>query len=175
MFRSFVCLGEKKAAFVQVVRDMEIKDLDGVLEIEKKAFPTPWTRRMFLEELEEPLCVNRVAIAEEKVTGYSCFALVYDEVHLRNIAVHKRWRRRGIATRLLEDMFDLSIKQGAFLATLEVRKSSIHAQRLYERFGFRVAGVRPLYYSDTKEDALIMWADLRDRRTASTTEGTEKK
>ena len=152
--------------YMETLRDMEISDIDGVLEIEEASFPTPWTRGMFLEELEESLCINRVVVIEETVIGYSCFALVFDEVHLRNIAVRERYRQRGIASRLLEDMIDIAVTEGAFLATLEVRRSSIHVQRLYERFGFHTAGVRPKYYSDTREDALIMWADLRDRWSA---------
>lgn len=163
MLRSFARSGTKNTCPIEVLRDMKIDDIDGVIEIEEVSFPTPWTRGMFLDEINEPLCSNRIAVIDGIIMGYSCFALVYDEVHLRNIAVRESFRRKGVASRLLGDMIAIAVGEGAFFATLEVRRSSIHAQRLYERFGFQQAGVRPKYYSDTKEDALIMWADLRNR------------
>jgi ribosomal-protein-alanine N-acetyltransferase len=140
---------------------MKENDLEGILAIEKTSFITPWTKTMFREELSIPICVNRVAVAGDSIVGYSCFAIVFDESHLRNIAVHRNWRRKGVAECLLKDMICISIKRGACMATLEVRKSGIPAQRLYEKTGFRIAGLRPRYYSDTDEDALIMTVELQ--------------
>ncbi len=148
------------------VRDMTEDDLDGVMAIERIVFTSPWTKNMFREELAAPICCNRVALdLDDVILGYSCFALVLDEVHLRNVAVHPRWRNRGVASALIDDMIRLSLEQGCLFATLEVRDSNAEALGLYGRFGFQVAGVRPSYYSDTGEDALIMWVDLRNYRT----------
>lgn len=94
--------------------------------------------------------------------GYICFALVYDEVHLRNLAVDPRWRRRRVGTVLIDDMFSISLESGCRFALLEVRPSNSGAVELYERFGFGVAGLRKGYYGDTGEDAIVMCADLAD-------------
>ncbi|HET58633.1 MAG TPA: ribosomal-protein-alanine N-acetyltransferase [Deltaproteobacteria bacterium] len=144
------------------IRDMTTDDLDAVLAIERSAYVTPWSREMFRSELFFDACVNRVALRETEVVGYSCFALVVDEAHLRNITVGRRWRHRGVAKALLHDMIRIALEQGAVFATLEVRPSNTVAVELYNRFGFNVTGVRPRYYGDTGEDALIMWADLRN-------------
>lgn len=136
------------------------------MAIERLVFPSPWTENMFREELASPLCRNRLALdVDDTILGYSCFALVLDEVHLRNVAVHPRRRNRGVASGLIDDMIRLSLEQGCMFATLEVRDSNAEALELYGRFGFRIAGVRPSYYSDTGEDALIMWADVRNYGT----------
>ena len=148
------------------IRDMKKDDLNGVMAIERIVFSSPWTENMFQEELASPICCNRLALDMDNVIlGYSCFALVLDEVHLRNVAVHPRWRNRGVASGLIDDMIRLSLEQGCNFATLEVRDSNVEALGLYGRFGFRVAGVRASYYSDTGEDALIMWADVQNYGT----------
>ena len=142
------------------VREMTSGDLDEVLAIEKTSFPTPWTRAMFTEELFIPLCHDLVAICEERIIGYICFSIVIDEVHLRNIAVDDKWKRRGIASKMLSEMICLSSEKGADKVTLEVRESNRGAIALYKKFGYVVKGVRSLYYNDTGEDALILWADF---------------
>ncbi|MEA3471224.1 MAG: ribosomal protein S18-alanine N-acetyltransferase [Thermodesulfobacteriota bacterium] len=142
------------------VREMTSDDLDEVLSIEETSFPTPWTKAMFQEELFVPLCHDLVAICGERIVGYISFSIVVDEVHLRNIAVHSDWKRHGIASKMLAEMIWLSSKRGADKVTLEVRKSNKGAIELYKKLGFVVEGVRPLYYDDTREDALILWADF---------------
>lgn len=142
------------------IRNMTTDDLDAVLAIERSSYVTPWSREMFRSELFSDICVNRVVLRENEVVGYSCFALVVDEVHLRNITVRREWRHRGVATVLLHDMIRTALEQGAVFATLEVRPSNMEAVELYRHFGFSVTGVRPGYYGDTGEDALIMWADI---------------
>jgi ribosomal-protein-alanine N-acetyltransferase len=142
------------------VREMTSYDLDDVLSIERASFPTPWTKAMFAEELFIPLCHDLVAVCEGEIIGYISFSIVIDEVHLRNIAVHGNWKRRGIASKMIAEMISLSSEMGADKVTLEVRESNRVAIDLYKKFGFVVRGVRPLYYNDTGEDALILWADF---------------
>lgn len=142
------------------VREMTSYDLDEVLAIEQTSFSTPWTKAMFREELFIPLCHDLVAMCDERIVGYICFSIVVDEVHLRNIAVHGDWKRRGIASKMIAEMICLSSEKGADRVTLEVRESNRGAIDLYKKFGFVVKGVRPLYYNDTGEDALILWADF---------------
>jgi ribosomal-protein-alanine N-acetyltransferase len=142
------------------VREMTSYDLDEVLAIERTSFPTPWTKAMFREELFIPLCHDLVAMSGERIVGYICFSIVVDEVHLRNIAVHSDWKRRGIASKMIAEMISLSSERGADKVTLEVRESNRGAIELYKKLGFVVKGVRPLYYNDTGEDALILWADF---------------
>lgn len=142
------------------IRDMLADDLDDVLVIEGASFATPWSRGIFLEELEHPFCHDLVALVEDRIVGYICFAIVCDEIHLRNLAIHRDWKRRGVASSLLLRMIAISSAEGARYGTLEVRNSNTAALELYNRFGFVVEGVRPSYYSETGEDALIMWADF---------------
>lgn len=141
-------------------REMTADDLDDVLDIERVSFPTPWSREMFLEEIAYPFCCDLVALVGDMLAGYISFAVVYDEAHLRNLAVHKDWKRRGVASELLAQMITIASSMGARRGTLEVRESNNAALALYKRFGFVVEGVRPSYYQETGEDALIMWVDF---------------
>ncbi|MDO9516017.1 MAG: ribosomal protein S18-alanine N-acetyltransferase [Syntrophales bacterium] len=141
-------------------RDMLANDLEDVLAIELVSFSTPWSRGIFLGEVEHPFCHDLVALVEGRIVGYICFAIVYDEIRIRNLAIHRDWKRRGVASSLLSRMITISSAEGARYGTLEVRKSNTAALGLYKRFGFVVEGVRPSYYSETSEDALIMWADF---------------
>ncbi|MCD6486165.1 MAG: ribosomal protein S18-alanine N-acetyltransferase [Syntrophobacterales bacterium] len=141
-------------------RDMTMDDLEEVLSIESVSFPTPWSEGMFLEEMKHSFCHDLVGLVEGQIIGYISFAIVYDEIHLRNIAVHKDWKRCNVASRLLSMMINISSGRGARYATLEVRESNEAALELYKKFGFVVKGTRPFYYTDTGENALIMWADF---------------
>lgn len=145
------------------IRKMEAYDISDVLSIERVSFPTPWSENIFREEIQSLLCRCLVATIDDHVVGYIDFSEVWDEVHLRNIAVCPDCRNKGIASILLAHMMTVTAKKGAQWATLEVRRSNIAAIKLYEKFGFVLTGVRPLYYRDTQEDALIMWADLTDK------------
>ncbi len=139
-----------------MVSHMEASDLDEVLAIEKASFPTPWSENMFLEELYFPLCYDLVAELDGKIVGYISFIIIIDEIHLRNIAIREDMKRYKIASKLMCEMFRISIEKGASWCTLEVRKSNHFALGMYKKFGFVISGVRPRYYSDTHEDALIM-------------------
>lgn len=132
--------------------------LDRVMKVEQTCFTSPWQRSTFYQEITgNPYALYIVAIAGEEVVGYAGTWLILDESHVTNIAVAPAWQRRGIAKMLMEYLLRTSLKQGANRITLEVRRTNIPAQKLYEGFGFTVAGVRKGYYSDNKEDALIMW------------------
>lgn len=139
-----------------IVRNMETDDLDGVLAIERASFPTPWSENMFIEEIHSSLCCDLVAEQNGRLAGYISFIVIPGETQLRNIAVREDVRRCKIASKLMDEMFRISFEKGAKRCSLEVRKSNHSALSMYKKFGFVISGVRPDYYSDTHEDALIM-------------------
>ena len=139
---------------------MKLGDVDEVLAIERESFLTPWSRFAFLSELlENERAVYLVARCNGRVAGYVGMWRVADEGHITNLAVHPAFRRRGVGRTLLGAICDLAEAQRLARMTLEVRVSNINAQRLYESFGFASAGIRPGYYQDNNEDAIIMWRD----------------
>ena len=128
-----------------------------MIAIERRSFPTPWSLAMFVLELSKPSGICLAASAGEELLGYVVCSR-YDQVwHLMNIAVSPDHRRGGVAGRLLRQLFEEA--GGVLPFTLEVRVSNRDAIAMYERHGFRSAGVRPRYYHDNGEDALIMWLD----------------
>ena len=142
------------AAAVEI-RRLTYADLPQVVAIERRAFTTPWSLAMFVLELSKPSGVCLAAVVETELAGYLVCSR-YDTVwHVMNVAVDPDRRRRGIATALIAALFE-RIGDDAQV-TLEVRRSNTGALSLYERFGFRSAGVRPRYYADNGEDAVIMW------------------
>ena len=148
------------------IRRLTYADLPQVIAIERRAFPTPWSLAMFVLELSKPSGICLVALDDERVVGYLVCSR-YDIVwHVMNIAVDDRRRRTGIATALLEHLFGQADQPGEQY-TLEVRESNSPAIALYEQFGFRSAGVRPGYYHDNKEDALIMWRTVAEAQPAA--------
>lgn len=151
-----------KKADPQVTIDlMQKADLLEILAIEKVSFASPWTAGMFAEELENKLAqclVIRINYEGKSVVGaYIIFRLIADEAHLHNLAVKKEFKRQGLAQSLMETMKDIAMQVGIRARTLEVRESNKEAISLYLKCGFVVKGSRPLYYTDTHEDALIMW------------------
>ena len=138
------------------IRRLTYADLPQVIAIERRAFPTPWSLAMFVLELSKPSGICLAATRGERVVGYLVCSR-YDRVwHVMNVAVDDRQLRIGIATALLTRLFELADRPGEQY-TLEVRPSNHEAIALYERFGFKPAGLRRGYYHDNKEDALIMW------------------
>ena len=138
------------------IRRLSYADLPQVIAIERRAFPTPWSLAMFVLELSKPSGICLAALQEGRIVGYLICSR-YDTVwHVMNVAVDDRLRRDGIATALLEHLFERADRAGAQY-TLEVRLSNDPAIALYERFGFHSAGLRRGYYHDNKEDAVIMW------------------
>ena len=139
------------------IRPMAIADLEAVQRIERASFTTPWPPQAYRQELEtNRLAHYLVGQLGDEVVAYGGIWLMVDEAHITTFAVHPRYRRRRIGERLLLAMIDLSADRHAREATLEVRLSNIAARRLYEKYGFRPVGIRPRYYSDDQEDALIM-------------------
>ena len=138
------------------IRRLSYADLPQVIAIERRAFPTPWSLAMFVLELSKPSGICLASTRDRALVGYLVCSR-YDTVwHLMNVAVDDRLRRQGIASALIERLFELA-DQPAEQYTLEVRTSNEAAIRLYEQFGFRSAGRRRGYYHDNREDALIMW------------------
>jgi ribosomal-protein-alanine N-acetyltransferase len=136
-------------------------EIDAVLAIEEASFTSPWTKEMYLSELENP-DVSFFYLAKtdsREIVGFCSFWRVLDELHINNLAVAPRYRRAKAGTALLTQVLEAGAKMGAVRATLEVRHSNEPAQRLYERFGFTVAGVRRAYYSNPVEDALVLWKE----------------
>jgi ribosomal-protein-alanine N-acetyltransferase len=137
------------------------EQIDDVLAVEEASFSHPWTREMYLSELQNRGVSFCFFAREEsgRVVGFCSFWRVLDELHINNLAVLPDVRREGIASALLGRVLQEGVSLGAHRATLEVRRSNEPARLLYERFGFSIAGVRRAYYSDPIEDALILWRD----------------
>jgi ribosomal-protein-alanine N-acetyltransferase len=139
---------------------MTVPDLPQVQAIERASFTTPWPAQAYRSEIEtNRLASYLVARAEGQVVGYGGVWLMVDEAHITTFAVHPDWRRRRIGERLLQALLRVASRRGAREATLEVRLSNLAARRLYEKYGFRPVGLRPRYYTDDNEDALIMTSD----------------
>jgi ribosomal-protein-alanine N-acetyltransferase len=136
-------------------------DLDGVLHVEAESFTNPWTRDMYAWELQNrSVChIYVVRTTDCPVAAFCAFWLVFDEVHINNVAVLPQFRGHGIGTTLMQHVLTEARRLGAKRATLEVRASNHSALRLYERLGFYVAATRKHYYSNPVEDALILWRD----------------
>jgi len=151
------------------LRTLETDDLDAVERIERESYPTPWSRAMFVTELAKPssLCLGAYAAGDGELTGYLVVSRYVDAWHVMNVAVAPEFRRRGIASALLQRLFVVTADDAQRGYTLEVRVSNLHAIRLYERLGFTGRGVRRGYYTDNREDALIMW---RESGPSSTSE-----
>ena len=143
-----------------LIEPMRMEDLPAVHAIEQASFDAPWPPEAYRNDLEtNRLAQYLVARVGDEVTAYGGMWLMVDEGHIITFAVHPDWRRQHIGERLLLSFIDLASDRGAHEATLEVRLSNLPARRLYEKFGFRPVGLRPRYYSDNGEDALIMTTD----------------
>jgi len=142
-------------------RKLKLRDLNAIEEIERASYPTPWSRSMFASELAKPssLCLGAFEPGTEKLIGYLIISRYVDAWHVMNIAVAPTHRRRGIARGLMERLFELTARDARRGYTLEVRVSNDGAIQLYEALGFRARGIRRGYYTDNREDALIMWRD----------------
>jgi ribosomal-protein-alanine N-acetyltransferase len=139
------------------VRKLTYGDLPSVLAIERRSFQTPWSLAMFVLELSKPSGICLCLPAEQGLAGYLVCSRYADVWHLMNIAVAPDRRRQGIATQLMEHLFEAAGPGARF--TLEVRTSNRSAIAMYERFGFRPSGHRRRYYHDNGEDALVMWLE----------------
>ncbi len=149
------------------LRRLETHDLDAVETIERESYPTPWSRSMFDAELRKPSSLALGAFTADELLGYAFVSRYVDAWHVMNVAVANAYRRRGIASALLERLFDLTATDPKRGYTLEVRVSNTGAIRLYEQLGFEARGVRRGYYTDNREDALIMWREPTPSEQAS--------
>jgi ribosomal-protein-alanine N-acetyltransferase len=143
------------------IRVLELADLGAIEAIEQQAYPTPWSRSMFASELAKPTSICLGAFEGRDLVGYVINSRYVDAWHVMNVAVAPERQRRGVATALLEQLFELTRDDERRGYTLEVRVSNEDAIRLYERLGFESRGIRRGYYTDNREDALIMWRDAR--------------
>ena len=141
------------------IRSLTLADLDDIETIEHRSYETPWSRSMFAGELAKPASLCLGAFEDEQLAGYLIVSRYVDAWHVMNIAVSPTFRRRGIATALLERLFELTDDRSGRGYTLEVRVSNAGAIKLYERLGFTGRGIRRGYYTDNREDALIMWRE----------------
>lgn len=145
-------------------RRMRPEDLSRVAEIERDGFKHPWSRELLERELAHAWSTVLLAVEErpagEAVVGFIVYWLVHDEVHVLNIATAREERRRGIGRALMEQAAESGRHRGAILATLEVRRSNLAALELYRALGYRQVGVRPNYYAEEGEDAIVMVLDL---------------
>jgi len=136
---------------------MTVEDLPAVHAIERASFSVPWPDDAYRNEIRtNRLASYLVARMDDEVIGFAGLWVMVDEAHVTTFAVDPRWRRRGVGERLLLALLDLAVARQAREATLEVRLSNLPARKLYEKYGFRPVGIRPRYYSDNGEDALIM-------------------
>jgi [ribosomal protein S18]-alanine N-acetyltransferase len=141
------------------IRRLSIGDLPDIEAIEQRAYKTPWSRSMFASELAKGSSICLGAFDGDALVGYIVNSRYVDAWHVMNVAVDPDYQRRGIATRLLERLFELTADDDGRGYTLEVRVSNRDAIRLYEKLGFERHGIRRGYYTDNREDALIMWRD----------------
>lgn len=142
------------------IREMTADDIDGVLEVENISFKTPWSRDSFEKEMENSLAFYLVVSSDDGIAGYGGIWFIAGEGHITNIAVHTDFRNRGLGRAIVKGLIEESLKRKIEAMTLEVRISNETAIGLYKSLGFKSAGVRPGYYTDSNEDALIMWKEL---------------
>ena len=150
-------------------RRLRLRDLGAIEQIERRSYPTPWSRSMFAGEISKPssICLGAFDAETHELLGYLIISRYVDAWHVMNVAVEPAHRRRGIATALLDRLFELTAEDSRRGYTLEVRVSNSEAIALYERLGFQARGIRRGYYTDNREDALIMWKDPVADRVAS--------
>jgi len=150
------------------LRRLDARDLDTIEVIEQESYPTPWSRSMFAAELRKPSALALGAYLDTgDLVAYAFVSRYVDAWHVMNVAVAPAFRRRGIATELLQRLFEVTASDQRRGYTLEVRVSNSGAIRLYEALGFQSRGIRRGYYTDNREDALIMWRDATPSEKAS--------
>lgn len=142
-------------------RRMEKEDLDQVAALEAECFSTPWSKQSFLSAIEDENAYFMVAECEGSIIGQCGYYLLYDEADISNVAVTQSYRKNGIGFEMLSELMSYGKKHGVKAFTLEVRKSNIPAIGLYEKLGLSSVGIRPKFYENPTEDAVIMWEKER--------------
>lgn len=142
-------------------RPMQMGDIPAICEIEQEAFTTPWTAGAFQNELTSNQFARYLVMEYDgHIAGYGGMWLIMEEAHITNVAVRQQYRGKKLGERLMRELQRTASLYGAVRMTLEVRASNYIAQNLYEKLGFYSVGVRRGYYTDNREDAIIMWVDL---------------
>ncbi|CUH96292.1 hypothetical protein P22_2382 [Propionispora sp. 2/2-37] len=139
------------------IRRMQMLDIEAVMKVEQASFSTPWSQQAFESELKNELTYYLVLCEGRKIIGYAGMWIIVDEAHVTNVAVLPEYRGRGLGEKLMSSLKEAAAARGAASMTLEVRPSNRAARSLYEKLGFVRCGLRRNYYTDTAEDALIMW------------------
>jgi [ribosomal protein S18]-alanine N-acetyltransferase len=155
---------------------MQPSDLEEVLAIESTSFASPWTREMFLEEMDNRNARLMVFRLEGRIIGYICFWMVMDEAHLLNIAVHPEQRCRGYGTAIMGYLESVCVQEGINRLLLEVGRRNTPARSLYKKLGFSSIGFRKQYYSAIKDDALVMekWLEAGEETDRSSEKAETK-
>ena len=162
-----------------IFRSMTLGDIGTIVAIERESFTAPWSEEAFRNELLNNMFAKYMVMERDgHILGYGGMWMVVDEAHVTNIAVRAAYRGQGLGKRLLQELMRTAQWLGALRMTLEVRVTNETAKSLYQRLGFYPSGIRPNYYSDNMEDALIMWAELvpegANGETAGTAEGEDQ-
>ncbi|MCS1352124.1 ribosomal protein S18-alanine N-acetyltransferase [Mechercharimyces sp. CAU 1602] len=145
-------------------RAMKIEDIPAVLEVEHASFPTPWTRQAFIQEIKHNRMAHYTVVeVAERVIGYCGMWVIMDEAHITNFAILPTFRGYSLGESTMHYVRQLALMLGATKMTLEVRPSNKVALALYQKLGFEQKGIRPRYYSDNHEDAIIMWVTLHEK------------
>lgn len=142
------------------IRLFREEDLSRAVEIEKLSFPSPWSEKLLREELERDLARFFAAVWDGELAGYILWWAAPEEAHLINLAVHPKFRRKGVARALLRHLEKTAAAEGARRVTLEVRENNAAAIHLYESEGFQLIAIRRKYYSDDDSDAWIYWKEF---------------
>jgi len=138
------------------IRELKFSDISDILAIEEVSFPDPWPKLAFEEIIRQPGHGGIVAVSDSKLVAYGCYLIIEHESHLTNLAVAKSFRRKSVASRLLDDILDIALKKGCEHILLEVRPQNKSAIEFYENAGFKLLYSRPNYYRNPVEDALVM-------------------
>lgn len=145
----------------RTLRFMRLEDIPQVHELEKLSFTIPWSEQAFYNELTQNHFARYLVIEEKgKIIAYAGMWIIIDEAHITNVAVHPDYRGQGLGEYMMQQMMELARMYHATRMTLEVRPSNLVARSLYRKLGFVETGIRPRYYSDNNEDAIIMWVEL---------------
>lgn len=142
--------------------NLKTKYLDSLVELENKCFKIPWSKNMFLGDVDNPNAYYILIINDDRVIGYCGLYRVLDESSITNIAVHPDFRKKGLATLMLRNIFEYCLKASISFVTLEVRESNTDAIKLYMDNGFEIVGERKNYYADNRETAILMTKYLKE-------------
>ena len=142
-------------------------DSGWIAEIEKQCFSSPWSENQIREETEKDNVIFIAAKSGDIGIGYVSGQLILDEFYISNIAVSEKYRNNGIASALLNELIKRLDTGNCTFTTLEVRESNLGARSLYEKFGFRLLGLRKDFYSAPKEDACIYTLYFNNESEAS--------